>query len=464
MSLISPQDETDETMAPTIVADSEHDLTAYEQAPEPVVTAPPPPAPPARLVSLDAYRGFVMLLMMAEVMRFAKVARDLPAHTMYIYHGWLEGWQYSANAVWNFLGWHQSHVEWIGCSLHDLIQPSFSFIVGVALPFSLAARRAKGQPVWRLTLHAFARALVLIALGIFLRSVGKPLTNFTFEDTLTQIGLGYGFLFLLGLRPVRDQWIAFFALLAGYWVAFALYQTPADFDYAKVGVSKEWLDQYGLSGFATHWNKNSNLAWHFDTWFLNLFPRVKPFEFNAGGYATLSFIPTLATMTLGLIAGETLRSERSSGRKIAWLFLAGAISLGLGWALGLSGFAPIVKRIWTPSWVLFSGGWALLLLAVYYTIIDVAKLRAWAFPLVVVGMNSIAAYSIAHLWESFIRGALITHVPLITHSQWVPAVRLVETFRGLGESYDKLLLGAAILLIEWLVLLWMYRKKIFLRI
>lgn len=263
-------------------------------------------APPQRLASMDAYRGFVMFLMMGEVLRFCRVSRAVDS------------------GVWKLLCWHQSHVEWIGCSLHDLIQPSFSFLVGVALPFSIGSRIAKGQSFGRMTAHAFWRALVLILFGVFLRSTGTNSTNWTFEDTLTQIGLGYGFLFLLGFRPTRDHWIALAVLLIGYWAAFAWYPLPPpDFNYANVGVSADWLGQHRLSGFAGHWNKNSNLAWAFDTWFLNLFPRPKPFVANGGGYATLSFIPTLATMILGLIAGTVIRSERTQREKLLWFGVAG---------------------------------------------------------------------------------------------------------------------------------------------
>ena len=209
-----------------------------------------------------------------------------------------------ASSFWKFLCHHQSHAEWIGCALHDLIQPSFSFMVGAALPFSLASRAARGQSRSRMTWHALWRALVLILLGVFLRSVGEPQTRWTFEDTLSQIGMGYFFLFLLGQRPAREQWIAVAVILAGYWAAFALYPLPgAGFDYGSVGVPAAWREQHLLTGFAAHWNKNSNLAWAFDTWWLNLFPRVKPFAYNGGGYTTLAFIPTLATMILGVIAG-----------------------------------------------------------------------------------------------------------------------------------------------------------------
>ena len=399
----------------------------------------PRPAPDAgaatRLTSLDAYRGFVMFLMMAEVLRLSRVARALPE-----------------SGVWKFLSWHQSHVDWIGCSLHDLIQPSFSFLVGVALPFSVASRLARGQSNGAMLGHALWRAIVLILLGVFLRSTHATSTNWTFEDTLTQIGLGYAFLFALGLRPLRDQWIALGVILVGYWAFFALHPLPGvDFDYAKVGVTKTWLDANGLNGFAAHWQKNSNAAWSFDTWFMNLFSREKPFLASRGGYVTLSFIPTLGTMILGLIAGGVLRSGRSPQAKLRWLVIAGVIGLGVGALLGLLGVVPVVKRIWTPSWVLFSGGWCCLLLAFFYGVVDHLKARSWAFPLVVIGVNSIAAYLIAHLFQDFILTALTTHLGQ-------------APFQALGPAYQPFLHGAAALGIMWLLLFWMYRRKLFLRI
>ena len=332
------------------------------------------------------------------------------------------------------------------------MRPSFSFIVGVALPFSIAARMARGQTTGKLTLHAAWRSLLLIALGVFLRSVGKPQTFFTFTDTLAQIGLGYTFLFMLGFRSVRAQWIAFALLLIGDWLLFALYPAPADtFDFAKVGVSAPWFAQHGLHGLAAHWNMNSNAAWAFDTWFLNLFPRESRFAFNSGATATLNFLPTLATMILGLIAGETLRSERTAMQKMRWLLAAGGIALAAGWSLGALGVCPVVKKLWTPSWVLFSGGWCLLLMALFYLVIDVWQKRAWCFPLLVIGLNSIAAYCMVHLMHEFIPSSLKTHLG-------------ARTFNIFGTPYEPFLLGSASLLMFWLLLFWMHRRKIFLRI
>jgi heparan-alpha-glucosaminide N-acetyltransferase len=405
---------------------------------EAAVAAPAPaaaaaPARAERLASVDAYRGFVMFLMLGEVLHFCEVAAARPG-----------------SVLWAFLCHHQSHVEWTYGSLHDLIQPSFSFLVGVALPFSLASRIAAGQSRGRMIAHAFWRAAILAALGIWLRSIGHPQTYFTFEDTLTQIGLGYGFLFLLGLRPVRDQWIALGVILVGYWAAFVLYPLPpAAFDYSAVGVPGDWPHLF--RGFPAHWNKNSNLAWAFDTWFLNLFPREKPFLSNGGGYATLSFIPTLGTMILGLIAGGVLRRSRPPSARLRWLLVAGLAGLASGWLLGAMGVCPVVKRIWTPSFTLWSGGGCFLFLAGFYLVIDALGRRRWAFPLIVIGTNSIAAYLMSWLFMRFVETSLVTHLG-------------AGFFHALGDAYAPLLLGILALTVVWLMLYWMYRQRIFLRI
>jgi heparan-alpha-glucosaminide N-acetyltransferase len=394
-------------------------------------TSPSPP--PARVAAIDAYRGFVMFLMMAEVLHLGRMAKAFPD-----------------SPVWRFLALHQSHVEWTGCTLHDLIQPSFSFLVGVALPFSLASRVARGQRFGLMALHAAWRSLVLIALGIFLRSVGRPRTNFTFEDTLTQIGLGYFFLFLLGFVRPRWQWAAFVAVVVGYWAAFALYPLPEPgFDTRTVGVPADW--PYHATGLAAHWDKNTNLAMDFDRWFLNLFPREKPFEYNDGGYATLSFIPTLGTMILGLIAGGWLRRDGSPWAKVALFTATGLVFLAAGLAAETYGVCPIVKRIWTPAWTLYSGGWCLLLLAGFYATTDAIGHPGWSFPLRVIGANSIAAYCMAHLIEGFIVSSFKTHLGK-------------DVFKVFGDAYEPLVTGIVVLAVFWLILFWMYRRKIFLRI
>jgi heparan-alpha-glucosaminide N-acetyltransferase len=390
------------------------------------------PQPVARNIAVDAYRGFVMLLMMGEVLELARVAHAFPG-----------------NWFWAFLGYNQTHVEWAGCSLHDMIQPSFSFLVGVALPYSIASRVAKGGTFGKMWAHAIWRSILLIALGVFLRSIDKSQTYFTFEDTLSQIGLGYPLLFLLGFRPPRWQWIALGALLFGYWLAWALYPVAGPgFNWQSVGVPPDWHHLY--TGFAAHWNKNFNFGNAFDQWFLNLFPRVHPFVYNDGGYLTLSFIPTLGTMILGLVTGRWLRGS-APRIPMQKLVLAGVIGVASGLLLHFTGICPIVKRIWTPSWTLFSGGICFLFVAAFSWVIEVKGFRKWAFPLVVVGMNSIAAYLIAHLFERFIFSSFRTNLG-------------PNAFNFLGTGLEPLLLGMAVLLTDWLILFWMYRRKLFLRI
>ena len=210
------------------------------------------------------------------------------------------------------------------------------------------------------------------------------------------------------------------------------------------------------TGFAAHWDKNSNLAWAFDTWFLNLFPRKDAFVFNGGGYSTLSFIPTLGTMILGLLAGGVLRRTWTQHAKVVWLCAAGSVGLLVGWGLGELGLCPVVKRIWTPSWVLYSGGFCFLFLAAFPTFCSTCSARDYL---------GLPASGNRHEFDCrILHGSVARRLHRKQH-QALPIWAIPPRNSGiLGQPYVPLLNGAAILLVLWLLLYWMYRRKLFLRL
>ena len=417
---------------------------------KPSATGEPPK--PARLVSLDAYRGFIMLLLASGGFGIKAIAEARP------------------DSIWPQVAAQFTHVTWQGCAFWDLIQPAFMFMVGVAIPYSYAARRNRGASYLGVLFHTLVRAVMLIALGVFLASHGSKFsptaTTFEFTNVLAQIGLGYFFVYLLVNRWKWLQLLAMAGILGGYWFAFYQYPLPpADFNWASVDVKPEERFQ----GLQEHWSKNVNFANEQDRKLLNLFPRdseKKPYEFNAGGYQTLNFVPSMATMLLGLMIGELLRSARSPGGKLVWLLGIGAVCLAAGLALGYT-VCPIVKRIWTPSWTLFSGGLVVWMLAAFYCAIDVVGFRRLAMPLAIVGMNSLVVYMMGQLMRHWVTSQLRMHFGRYGDmaKQWVgqhvsgPFGQDVAT-----GVYDPIWLSLAVMFVFWIICLWMYRQRIFVRL
>jgi heparan-alpha-glucosaminide N-acetyltransferase len=406
------------------------------------------PGDPVRLVSLDAFRGFIMLAMASSGLGIAAVAKSFPD-----------------SRVWTFLASQTDHVEWRGCSFWDLIQPSFMFIVGVAMPWAYANRRAKGQGWFRQFGHALGRSLILIALGVFLSSNSSKQTNWTFVNVLTQIGLGYAFVFLVLKWSWPWQLLAAIAVLVGYWAYFAFWPMPE--------TSGTWPVTPDYATLANHWDKNVNAASDFDAKFLNMlpYPDGVGFKGNEGGYATLNFIPSIATAIFGVLVGRLLMSGTTPKRKIVTLLVAAALGLAIGTALDYFTICPVVKRIWTPSWVLVSTGWTCLFMAAFYLVVDVWRQRWLALPLVVVGANSIVMYVMSQLMRPWVRQTLRTHMTTVTYvcDQWlgfgpsyVPRIKANGgIFEGTyGPIYDQ----AAVLLVFWLICAWLYRRKLFVRI
>lgn len=422
-------------------------------------------APAERLVSLDAYRGFVMLAMASSGFRLASACTRPEVVGLYDKTGAQTAWRWLCAQ----LAFHTEHVPWAGCSFWDLIQPSFMFMVGVALPFSMASRESLGQSGFMQFLHVLKRSAVLILLGIFLTSNGQLHTKVYFTNVLTQIGMGYPFVWLLLRRGTAVQLTIAAAILGGYWYAFFQHPLPGPgFNPAAVGLPPDWPAYHGL---AAHWNKGTNWAAAMDLKWLNLFAHydksgaLQPFKFNEGGYQTLNFVPSIVTMIFGLMAGRVLRSPLSATQRTWRLIWTGALCLVLGLALDprLIGpfpidwtLCPVVKRIWTPSWTLFSTGWTLWMLAAFYWIIDVKGWKWWAFPLTVVGMNSIAMYVGAQLLKPWISQTLKTHFGQ-------------DLYAAIGEKIFRVNCGpvveqALILFVLWLMCFWMYRRKIFVRV
>ena len=180
-------------------------------------------------------------------------------------------------------------------------------------------------------------------------------------------------------------------------------------------------------------------------------PREQPFEYNGGGYQTLSFIPSLGTMIFGLISGHILRGPRSNGQKLGILLVAGAALIAAGLGLDAAGVCPLVKRIWTPSWALFSAGAGMAVLGILYGLVDMAGFRRAAWPLIVVGMNSIVVYLMHYLCDDWIQATLTTHFG-------------EQIFGVFGEPFAPLVARVLVLLVMWLVCVYLYRQKIFVRI
>jgi heparan-alpha-glucosaminide N-acetyltransferase len=397
-------------------------------------------APTDRLLSLDAYRGAIMVSLAFGGFGLAETAKLHLDH-----HG--------PSRFWSNVAYQFEHVAWAGCTYWDLIQPSFMFMVGVSMAYSYVKRESLGHSYANMLGHAVVRAIVLVLLGVFLSSNWDTSTNWTFMNVLSQIGLGYAFLFLMWRRSSLVQLSVVTLLLVVTWLAYTRYPT-AGIDLqqgeSQVGITAEWAQEH-LSGIAPAWHKNANLGHALDVRLLNRLPRREPFEFNSGGYQTINFVPSLATMILGLVCGQWLRSSMSDSRKWWAIIGLGAVCMALGWGLAWAEVSPLVKRIWTPTWALYSTGWCCLILASLYGLIDIWKFKGWAFPLIVVGTNSIAVYMMSQLLKSWVAKTLQTHLGQ-------------EVFLMLGPLWEPFLKSTMIGLVFWLICLWLYKQRVFLRI
>ena len=254
------------------------------------------PAPSAdRLVSLDAFRGFIMMMLAAGgfgVLAFSKISENSPV------------WEQHDRAFWTGLAVHFDHPAWLSVfdswkvSFWDLIQPAFMFMVGVSMPFSYARRETLGHGWLRRAGHALGRSVILTLMGVFLYSLGKERTNWIFPNVLCQIGLGYFFAWLLLNLRVAMQFGALVLILVGYWGWFRMNPPPADYDYAAVHASKENGEVF--EGSLGAWSKNGNAAFFFDQWLL---PQLR----TQNPPAVPEAVPAAPPAQAGVLRGNRIR-------------------------------------------------------------------------------------------------------------------------------------------------------------
>lgn len=356
------------------------------------VSGSPLPAAGQRLVSLDAFRGFTMFWLVGGkpfVMAIAGLG---------------------LGALSSFLKYELTHTPWEGLRYYDLIWPSFMLMVGVSVPFSFARERNMAR-VWR-------RAIVLFLLGSLRESMstGTPCL-IELSSALQPIAIAYVVASYLSARSVRVQIATAALILAGYALLLALVPAP------------------GIP--AGTYEPNHNLVTAVDQAVIGRAHRE-------GWGTALSTIPTISTTILGLLFGELLMAGKGRRHNARVIGLTGLGCLAAG--LALSPFIPVVMKLWTTSYGLMSAGWACLLFLAFYWAIDVLGYRGWTLPLVIIGVNALAAYL----------GPSVVQVHRITN----PFVRPLAA--GIG-AFGPVLTTGAVLLLNLLVLLWMYRRKIFLR-
>ncbi len=360
--------------------------------------------PAARLASLDALRGFDMFWITGGTAILLGLGKA-------IQRPWFDA----------FLEQFE-HVPWQGLHFYDLIWPLFMFVMGAAIPFSITRRRSAGATDRSLLLHATRRALIMFGLGTITQGNLLLVDLSKFRPCYSVLhGLAAGYLIaVVVVLKVKETWHAatIGVFLLAYWAMIMLIPVPG-FGSGILTPQENvatFVDKAVLGRF--HYGEN--------TWFL-------------------SYLGFGASVLLGVLAGQILMNANSPGLKIYKLVRAGAVSLtaGLLWSV----WFPVIKLLWTSSYVLIAGGLSFFVLALFYWIVDVRGYRAWAFGFAVIGMNSIAVYFATQVFDfRLVSNEFVGH--LLPH---------------LGK-WDRLVEAAAAFAVVWLILYWMYRKQEFIRI
>jgi predicted acyltransferase len=360
-------------------------------------------SPADRLVSLDAFRGAIIALM---------VLVNDPGDGQHVY-GPLQ------------------HSAWDGWTLTDVVFPSFVWIVGVAMTFSMAKRLAAGTPRAQIFAQALRRAAILYGLGLFLYAF--PHFNLSTQrvlGVLQRIAICYAIAAAIYLTTgLRGQIIWIVSLLGGYWLIMKLIPVP----------------EYG----AGYLDVKRNFAHYIDSIVLGRHNYAQTKTWDPEGI--VSTLPAIATALFGVLAGSVLRMKREMAERTTWMFVAGNLLIALGLVCDI--WLPINKKIWTSSFSIFMAGLDFVMLAMCVWWIDGLGHQRAARPLVILGMNAIAVYMVSELLD----GALVT----ISAHDWLYR----NLFAPLASPINaSLLYAVAYTLLMYLLAYGMYRRGWFLRV
>lgn len=364
--------------------------------------------PSQRLYSLDALRGFDMFWIMGAEDIFHELAKVTQA------------------PFFEVIATQLTHPDWHGFHFYDLIFPLFLFMAGVATPYSVGKELERGKSRQELLWRVIKRGLILVLLGVIYNNglELKPVSEIRFGSVLGRIGLAYMFANIIYLYTTqRGQVIWFCSLMLGYWLLILCFAAPGfpAGDLTMEGNVVSYLDRLVMPG--------------------RLYLKIHDPE------GLFSTIPAIGTALLGIYAGNILKtSTLTMARKALHLAVAGAVLLVLSQIWNL--FFPINKNLWTSSFVLCVGGWSLLLLSLFYYIIDVKGYRKWAFFFSVIGMNSILIYMSGRFIDwGYTTAALF---------QWLGQL--------VGDPYNVVAMAVCYVLVKWVFLYFLYKKDVFLRV
>jgi predicted acyltransferase len=386
-------------------------------------------------MSLDALRGFDMFWIVGGEEIAHGLYRALPCAPLALFHRQMD------------------HKPWQGVAFYDLIFPLFVFIVGASIVFSLSRtieRVGKAAALKRILF----RSLVLYIFGLLVYGgISEGIDHVRWMGVLQRIALCYFFTSLIFCSfRLRGMLITCFCLLAGYW-ALTTFVPIRDFNLETRHLQAMNLTPYGADTRAQFLATTNYVHGRFEDG-LNLMQQIDfqylPGHRWDGAYdpeGILSTLPAVGTCLLGVLAGLLLKNNSvRDQQKVLYLLVAGAIAVVLGFLWGLQ--FPVIKKIWTSSYVLVAGGYAALFLAAFYQMIEIWQWRRWCMPFVWIGMNAITIYLAFHLISFANLAKLVAGGPV---------------YQGLG-SWGDLVMALVVISMTFALVHFLYTRKIFLRL